>query len=219
MLLSSWPKTNFNSFYFYIVILIFSDHTGSYITNRRYKWYHTTFKDRSRIWNWKLHPFYCFMDCDWLQHLATSCSFHEKWTVSCYSCSSAAVQCSCEHHITWCLLHGSLSHSGSAVVIVICCLMRNHVMFCCPAPLPDATNRRPHYNSGSAADATLPRWVTGELPAPGVYHQVLEAATGYGNAALLTNFFNSYTNWLLTRRSSVVIESVMMNVLLWSLFY
>jgi len=41
--------------------------------------------------------------------------------------------------------------------------------------MPDSSNQRPSYTS----DTPLPRWVTGELPAPDVYHHVLEAATGY----------------------------------------
>jgi len=51
---------------------------------------------------------------------------------------------------------------------------------CCPAPMPDTSQRRPRQRSGSTSEPPLPlpRWVTGELPAPDVYLQVLEAATG-----------------------------------------
>jgi len=32
------------------------------------------------IWSWKQRQFYCFRHCYWLQHLATSCGFWQKWT-------------------------------------------------------------------------------------------------------------------------------------------
>jgi len=67
-----------------------------------------------------------------------------------------------------------------AVVHVWQCWLQYCLMLsCCPAPLPDSSQRRPRHSSGSTSDILpFPRWVTGELPAADVYHHVLEAATG-----------------------------------------